>query len=812
MSYIGNSLAQGLISGANIQDGTVDTPDLKNSAVTAAKLADGAVTADKLAPGLGGGAPADGSISTAKLADGAVTSAKLAAGAAVVNIGFTPAAPSQSFFIGTTQVAINRASASLALNGVTLPASAITSGTIAAARLGSGSPQSWNFLRGDGTWAAPSINISQASSGNPGVVYGGTSTSDYNALLGYQSSAGYQAVAIGGNAYSTTFGVASGYYGNASGEASIAMGYRAEAFSARSIAIGDYAKARGQSQVVIGGSSRSNEGITSPAVLIGGGIENTASGPIVVLRAGLDTQVQSYQEPGFYVNAVTEATGSQVLYYNPQNGKVTYGAVPSGGGSEEPEPEPTVVSSPLKPAQTFFDSSSSGYTSEIGFTTPTEKDYMLAVLQAMKSVASNGGGIQMIRVIRNGYVNNISIDQWSNIGSYGSTVTLNNTYYSRSYYPQLGPTENSISLRVFVNAIVSSSPSTVVVAASSSIYSLLTSALTENNLPYSFTAYQGNYANNTFGKTVLLSSGTVSGPAVAVTGFTAGSLQSGTITFENSFGGFTPTPVSFTEPSAYIDFILGVTTYVEAGAGGGAYTPDWYSIAINNPGPTTPSYAVQFGSSNSTLPLPSGWNPAQALGNYKVVGFGSSHAPWGEQFYWTTGASYAEYFENEPVQYTVYWSNPNQIPSPWGYYGYQSNGFAALFLMPGPNTNGVVRPNSFYSMGSQYVFARNTWANSISHSSASQSSFPPSGLRYRLVAYINSVSPNFVASLNPSITATKFDQFLQFDQNRGAYACMMFLTINDNTTAQAIAQNGIGGLISFNEQVQAVHLTPWFEY
>jgi hypothetical protein len=45
---IGNSLAQGLISGANIQDGTVDTPDIKDSAVTAAKIASGVVTPAKM--------------------------------------------------------------------------------------------------------------------------------------------------------------------------------------------------------------------------------------------------------------------------------------------------------------------------------------------------------------------------------------------------------------------------------------------------------------------------------------------------------------------------------------------------------------------------------------------------------------------------------------------------------------------------------------------------------------------------------------------------------------------------------------------
>ncbi len=48
MGMIGNSLAQGLISGANIQDGTVDTADIKDSAVTAAKIASGVVTPAKM--------------------------------------------------------------------------------------------------------------------------------------------------------------------------------------------------------------------------------------------------------------------------------------------------------------------------------------------------------------------------------------------------------------------------------------------------------------------------------------------------------------------------------------------------------------------------------------------------------------------------------------------------------------------------------------------------------------------------------------------------------------------------------------------
>lgn len=47
MAYIGNSLAQGLVSGANIQDDTVGTADLKDGAVVASKLGDTAIV-DKL--------------------------------------------------------------------------------------------------------------------------------------------------------------------------------------------------------------------------------------------------------------------------------------------------------------------------------------------------------------------------------------------------------------------------------------------------------------------------------------------------------------------------------------------------------------------------------------------------------------------------------------------------------------------------------------------------------------------------------------------------------------------------------------------
>lgn len=71
MGMIGNTLALGLVSGANIQDGSVDTADIKDNAVTNAKLASNAfllnlgyTPINKAGDALGGGSYTKGAVST----------------------------------------------------------------------------------------------------------------------------------------------------------------------------------------------------------------------------------------------------------------------------------------------------------------------------------------------------------------------------------------------------------------------------------------------------------------------------------------------------------------------------------------------------------------------------------------------------------------------------------------------------------------------------------------------------------------------------------------------------------------------------
>lgn len=128
---------------------------LKNDSIAENKLAPAVRSKLNAGGGGGGSAPADGSITTAKLADGAVTNAKVANSAAIA----------QSKIAGLTGDLAGKANSSHSHN-----ASDINAGTVAPARLGSGSANNTTYLRGDGTWATP------AAGGGGGVPDDGSVT------------------------------------------------------------------------------------------------------------------------------------------------------------------------------------------------------------------------------------------------------------------------------------------------------------------------------------------------------------------------------------------------------------------------------------------------------------------------------------------------------------------------------------------------------------------------------------------------------------------------------------------------------------
>ena len=130
---------------------------LKDNIVTADTIAPGVITATEIASGAihegqldtsvqnklntaGSGNVADGTITNAKLHDDAVTDAKVASGAAIAQSKIANL---------TTDLADKAATVH------THAAADITTGTIASARLGSGTADNTTYLRGDGTWATP---------------------------------------------------------------------------------------------------------------------------------------------------------------------------------------------------------------------------------------------------------------------------------------------------------------------------------------------------------------------------------------------------------------------------------------------------------------------------------------------------------------------------------------------------------------------------------------------------------------------------------------------------------------------------------
>jgi hypothetical protein len=151
----GNALVYsgGIWSPANVGDGGTGTiPD--DNSVSSVKLTTAAVTTVKIADlNVTGAKIANGTIAETKL--DAATQAKLATTGTVADGSITDAKVSASAAIAQSKISGLTTSLSGKANSTHTHAAAdITSGVIATARLGSGTPGTGNYLRGDGTWTA----------------------------------------------------------------------------------------------------------------------------------------------------------------------------------------------------------------------------------------------------------------------------------------------------------------------------------------------------------------------------------------------------------------------------------------------------------------------------------------------------------------------------------------------------------------------------------------------------------------------------------------------------------------------------------
>lgn len=197
MGMIGNSLAMGLVSGANIQDGTVETADLKDAAVTASKIAANSVSLDKVARAgtagqilVSGGPGADPAYQNNPPAFGAGTTMLFVQTAAPTGWTKSTAHNDKSLRVVSGTAGSGGTSAFSSVFGSRTPGGSVSvSGSVGSTTLDSSQIPSHNHL--GGSWqiydaASPNYGSYSASITNPLGRWVGTNT----AYLAYTSSTG----------------------------------------------------------------------------------------------------------------------------------------------------------------------------------------------------------------------------------------------------------------------------------------------------------------------------------------------------------------------------------------------------------------------------------------------------------------------------------------------------------------------------------------------------------------------------------------------------------------------------------------------
>ncbi len=303
MGMIGNSLAQGLISGANIQDGTVDTPDIKDSAVTAAKIASAVITPAKLSTG----APtwdASGNL----------------------GLGVTPSAWSSSFRAFQTNGMAMFASNSSGATGY-LITNAFWNGTNYIARFTGGASSyvqsagthSWN-VNGSVT-ADTAFSFTQAmtldTSGNLGV--GITSP---NARLNVQDATTHNGTIWLGSAT---------YYSTIKHDATATGALLFNVATANAGAITYQWQKGGSAQMTLDTSGRLGIGTSSPSVLFHAVGSSSAS----QIRAGTSTVFTDWgtDATGTYFENTGTSTATRGMRFQAQNGSNSYSSIKIDGGN-----------------------------------------------------------------------------------------------------------------------------------------------------------------------------------------------------------------------------------------------------------------------------------------------------------------------------------------------------------------------------------------------------------------------------------------------------------------------------------------------